>query len=121
MNGQRGVALTGLLVWGLVITLVAILGIRVAPEVIGFYKIRHAIKATAAKSAGMTVPEIRRTYGQYAEVEHIKTITPADLDVFKEDNNVVIAFSYESRIPLFANVSLLIDFQSSASARGSGQ
>ncbi|WP_313954036.1 DUF4845 domain-containing protein [Accumulibacter sp.] len=121
MNGQRGVALTGLLLWGLVITLVAILGIRVTPEVIDFYKIRHAIKATAGKSAGMTVGEIRHTYGQYAEVEHIKTITPADLDVFKQDNDVVIAFAYEKRIPLAGNVSLLIDFQSSASARGSGQ
>ena len=32
-------------------------------------------------------------------------------------NEVVIAFAYEKRIPLFYNVSLLIDFEGSASSR----
>jgi len=31
---------------------------------------------------------------------------------------VVISFAYESRIPLFSNVSLLIDFEGSSSGSG---
>ena len=121
MNDQRGLALSALLIWGIVIGLVAILVIRVLPDVIEYYKIRHAVKAVAADSGGKTVSEIRQAYGKYAEVEHIKTFTPAELDVFKQDNQVVVAFSYERRIPLAGNVSLLIEFQGSASARDSGQ
>ena len=118
---QRGLTLSALLLWGIVIGLVAILVIRVLPDVIEYFKIRHAVKVVAAESSGKTVPEIRQAYGRYAEVEHIKTFGPADLDVFKEDNQVVVGFAYERRIPLVGNVSLLIDFSGSSSARDSGQ
>ena len=36
MKRQRGLTLTALLVWGMIISLVAILGIRVAPDVIEY-------------------------------------------------------------------------------------
>lgn len=121
MRRQRGLALSALLLWGIVIALVAILVIRVLPDVIEYYKIRHAVKAVVAGSTGKTVGEIRHAYGQYAEVEHIKTLGPADLDVYKEDSHVVVAFAYERRIPLVGNVSLVIDFEGSSSARDSGQ
>ena len=117
MRHQRGVSLSGLLVWGAVIAAVALLGIRVAPEVIDYYKIKKIVASTAANSSGKTVPEIRAIFGKYADVDHIATITAADLDISKEGNQVVIAFEYEKRIPLFLNVSLLIDFQGSSSER----
>lgn len=118
MNRQRGLALSGLVVWGVLISLVAVLVIRVLPDVIDYYKIRHAVKAVAEESSGKTVPEIRQAFGKYLEIEHIKTISPADLDIFKEENRLVIAFAYERRIPLVTNVSLLIDFRGSSSGRG---
>jgi hypothetical protein len=117
MRHQRGVSLSGLLVWGVVIAAVALLGIRVAPDVIDYYKIKKIVASTAANSSGKTVPEIRNIFGKYADVDHIETITAADLDISKEGNEVVIAFGYEKRIPLFLNVSLLIEFQGSSSER----
>lgn len=117
MNNQRGVALSGLLFWGIVIVLVAVLGMKVAPEYLTYFKILKATKAVAASSSDKTVPEIRNSFGKYMDVEHLTTITPADLDISKEGNAIVIAFAYEKRIPLFYNVSLLIDFQGSTSGR----
>lgn len=117
MRHQRGVSLSGLLIWGFIIAVVALLGLRVAPEVIDYYKIKKIVASTAANASGKTVPEIRSIFGKYADVDHIQTITPADLDISKEGNEVVIAFAYEKRIPLFLNVSLLIDFQGSSSQR----
>lgn len=117
MRHQRGVSLSGLLIWGFIIAVVALLGLRVAPEVIDYYKIKKIVASTAANASGKTVTEIRSIFGKYADVDHIQTITPADLDISKEGNEVVIAFAYEKRIPLFLNVSLLIDFQGSSSQR----
>jgi len=117
MNKQRGVALSGLMFWGVIIAAVALLVIKVMPEVIDYYKINKSVKSTAANASGKTVGEIRIAYSKYAEIEHIQTISPADLDISKEGSSVVIGFSYEKRIPLFANVSLLIDFQGSSSGR----
>ncbi|MDS4014079.1 MAG: DUF4845 domain-containing protein [Candidatus Accumulibacter sp.] len=118
MNRQRGIALSGVIVWGIVIAIVAVLAIRVLPEVMDYYKIRQAVKAVAAEGSGKTVGELRQAFSRYAEVEHIQTLTAADLDIFKEDNQVVIAFAYERRIPLAGNVSLLIDFRGSSSKLG---
>lgn len=114
MRYQRGVTLSGLMIWGFIIAAVALLGIKVAPDVIDYYKIKKIVASTAANSSGKTVPEIRSIFGKYADVDHIQTITPADLDISKEGNEVVIAFAYEKRIPLFLNVSLLIDFEGSS-------
>lgn len=121
MNRQRGLALSSLIGWGVLIALVAILGIRVLPEFMDYYKIRQAVKAVAAESSGKTVAELRQVFSKYAEVEHIKTIGPADLDIFKEENQIVVAFAYEKRIPLAGNVSLLIDFHGSSSGRSYAQ
>lgn len=117
MKSQRGIAISGLLVWGVIIAMVALLGIKVAPEVIDYYKIKKGVTATAANANGKTVAEIRTMYGKYAEVDHTQTVSPADLDISKEGGEVVIAFAYEKRIPLFANVSLLIEFQGSSSGQ----
>ena len=53
--------------------------------------------------------------------DSLKTIGPADLDIVKDENEVVVAFTYEKRIPLVANVSLLIDFQGSSTGRNYGR
>ena len=104
MKYQRGVTLSGLLFWGIVLALVAVMGMKVAPEYVTYFKILKASKAVASQSSGKTVPEIRAAFGKYMDVEHVSTITPADLDISKEGGEIVIAFSYEKRIHLFYNV-----------------
>lgn len=117
MRYQRGVTLSGLIVWGIVIAIVAVLGIRVVPDVIDYYKIRKIAASTAMNSGGKTVPEIRAIFDRYADVDSIQTIKGTDLDISKEGDAVIVAFAYEKRIPLFLNVSLLIDFQGSSAQR----
>ena len=117
MNKQKGLTLTGLVLWGIVIALVALLGMKVGPEYLTYYNILKSVKSISAVSSGKTVPEIRSEFDRYANINYQETIKGADLDVSKEGNQVVIGFSYEKRIPLFYNVSLLIDFQGSSSGR----
>ena len=62
------VTLTGLLTWGIALALVAVLGMKVAPEYITYFKILKAAKAVAAQSTGKTVPEIRSSFGKYMDV-----------------------------------------------------
>ena len=110
-------ALSGVLVWGVVISLVAVLAMKVVPEYVTYFKILKDVKAVALNSSGKTVPEIRASFAKYLDVDQVSTITPADLDITKEGNMIVIAFAYEKRIPLFYNVSLLIDFTGSSAGR----
>lgn len=121
MNRQRGVALSGLLMWGVVIALVAVLGMKVGPEYLNYFNILKAVKSVAASSSGKTVAEIRTAYGKQADVGYIRSLQGTDLDISKDGNEIVISFAYEARIPLFAKISLLIDFQGSSSGRNKGE
>jgi hypothetical protein len=114
MNNQRGVALSGLLFWGILIALLAVLGMKVGPEYLTYYKILKSVKTISNGASGQTVPQIRAAFDKYADVDYQNTLKGRDLDISKEGNNIVIAFAYEKRIPLFYNVSLLIDFEGSS-------
>lgn len=115
MKHQRGVALSGLIFWGIVIALISVLAMKVAPTAIVYYKIVKDIKAVAAQATPeSTVPDIRKAFDKYAEVDHITDFDSSQLEISKDGGKVVIEFAYEKRIPLFANISLLIDYQGSS-------
>ena len=115
MNRQHGVALSGLLIWGIIIAVVSLLGMKVGPEYLEYYKVIKASKVIAGAASGQTVPDLRKAFDRQADIDTIKVVKGADLDISKDGNDVVITFVYESRVPLFANISLLIDFQGSSS------
>lgn len=113
MKYQRGVALSGLIFWGIVLVLVAVLGMKVAPTIIEYTKILKDAKATVAKSGPeTTVAEVRNTFDRFAEIDMLE-FSAKDLDISKDSGKIVIEFAYEKRIPLFWNVSLLIDYKGS--------
>lgn len=113
MKYQRGVALSGLIFWGVVLVLVAVLGMKVAPTIIEYTKILKDAKATVAKSGPeTTVAEVRNTFDRFAEIDMLE-FSAKDLDISKDSGKIVIEFAYEKRIPLFWNVSLLIDYKGS--------
>lgn len=115
MKYQRGVSLSGLLFWGAIVAAIAMLGIKVAPTTIEYYKILKDVKATAANvQQGATVPEVRAAFSKFAEVDHIRDFSATDLDITKDNGRIVISFAYEKRIPLFHPVSLLIEYSGSS-------
>ena len=114
MKKQRGVTISGLLFWAVPLVLGAILFARLVPEYLDYYKIVKSVKTVASSSSAQTVSEIKADYEKFASVDGIKSISSADLDISKEGNQVVIAFAYERRVHLFANVSLLLEFEGSS-------
>ena len=113
MKHQRGVALSGLIFWGVVITLVAVLGMKVVPTTVEYYKILKDIKATVAKvGPDATVADVRKTFDNFANIDQLD-FKPEQLDVSKDQGKIVIAFDYDKRIPLFGNVSLVINYKGS--------
>lgn len=118
-RAQRGVSLSGLLMAAVVIGVVAMLGVKVAPPVINYFKLVQAVKAVSKDPAtrGGTVADIRKAIQARFIVDNIDTVQPSDVDIGKDGNDVVLSFAYSQRIPLVGNVSLLIDFEGSSSAK----
>jgi len=114
MKSQRGITLIGMVVVAIVIVIVAILGLKVAPAYIEYLTIKKAIVAIAQNNSKSTVAEVRYAFQLRSAIDNIDAIGPKDLEVTKEGNDVVVSFAYPKRIPLFGNVSLVIDFAASS-------
>jgi len=116
LRRQHGVSLSGLLVWCVIIGLSAVLLMKLTPDVIEYFTLNKIIKAVvndpATKSA--SVAEIRDNFAKRAGLERAQSVAPTDLDISKEGGQVVLSFAYSKKIPLVANVSLLIDFEGSS-------
>jgi len=112
---QGGITLTGLLIGGMILVLIAVLGMKVVPEVIEYAKIVSNIKAVAQDPAmrQATPAEVRKTYERRAIVDHTSAIKPQDIEVARNGNTLVLSFAYRKEIPLFGPVSLVIDFEAS--------
>ena len=115
-NRQRGIALGQLVVWGFLLAVVAIMGMKTVPSVIEYYTIMKTVN-TIANQAGQdsTVTELRGAFIRYADIDNITSVAHDDLDIYKDGGRVVIAFAYEKKIPLFGPVSVVIDYEGSAS------
>lgn len=112
---QHGMTLSRLLVIAVVLAILSLLGMKVAPEYYEHRQIVGAIRKVAANApAEASVKQIRDAFDRQANVDYIKAIDSTDLEVSKEGGKVVISFAYEKRIPLVANVSLLLDFKGSS-------
>lgn len=119
MKYQRGVSLGGLLIGAVIFGVLALLAMKVAPEWIEYGKVKSAVKATAGdiglKEA--SVSQIRESYSKRVEIDNITAVPPADLDITKENEQVVISFAYTRKVPLFANVSLVFDFEGTSTGQ----
>lgn len=116
MNQQRGLSLSSLLVWAVIIVLVVTTAMKVVPSLIEYQAVLKTVKTVAEEATeGMTVGDIKNSFKKYAEVNNFSSVTANDLVITKEGGKVVISFAYEKRIPLFWNTSLLIDYHGSSS------
>ena len=118
-NKQRGVSFLVIFLIGVILALGAIGAMKVVPAYMDYATAKKAIVAIAASEGRSgSVAEIRKAFDRYANVNSITVVTPGDLEISKDGGELVISFAYTKKIPLFANVSLLIDFAASTAPGG---
>jgi hypothetical protein len=114
---QRGFTLSKLLMICVVVGVIALLGMKLAPEYIEYYKIKSNVIAVAQEAnanPNATVGDVRTAFTRRADIDHIRGFSASDLDVSKEGNQIVVAFEYQRKVHLLKNISLLIDFTGSS-------
>lgn len=116
MRKQKGVALSGLLFWSVVLIFVLLLGFKIGPSYFEYFSIRQQFRAIAndpAMRAGHR-KEIETSFYNRAVIENIKAVTVQDLEIVKDGDEVVISAAYSVRVPLFGNISACMDFSPSS-------
>lgn len=111
---QRGLTLFGLLFWAVVVSVVAVVGMKVFPSMNEYFTIVRAIKKI--KESGVsTVPEVRTAFDKQATIEYgIESVSGRDLEVDVSSGKIRISFSYDKEIELMAPVYLLIKYRGEA-------
>ena len=104
------------MLWAIVVVAAVMLGIKLGPSYFECYTIDRTFKLLAADPTLQSGQrsDISRAFANRANIDDIRSVTPADLDVVKDDNKIVISASYSVRIPLFGNVSACLDFNPSS-------
>ncbi len=117
MKFQRGLSLNTLMYGGAVVALLATLAMKAIPPWIEYGNLVKAVKGTVGDTGlkDASVAKVRDAFTRRADMDDVKSVTAQDLDITKEGGELVISFKYEKKVPLFANVSLVFDFEGSSS------
>ena len=113
---QRGMGLLALIFWALVSVFVFMVALKILPV----YKENMAIKKTLSAMASDSILqngekwEIRKSFNERADIDNISSVNGGDLEIDKEDGRIVLGIDYSVKTPLFANISLYIDFNESS-------
>jgi hypothetical protein len=112
---QRGLSMIGFLFVAAVLLVVALLAFRMIPAYIEWYTIQRALEAAVADSSDLSVASIRRGMDRKLSADYADAITPKDVEVSKIGNVVTASASWQKILPMVSNVSLLLEFNASAS------
>ena len=116
---QAGLGIISLIFVGLIIVALLVIGAKLVPAITEYLAIEKAVKQIRIDAS--TVPELRKAFDRYAQIDDIKSITGKDLDITKESDKVVISYAYSYQIPIADNVRLVIDFSGATSGRPKAQ
>ncbi len=107
---QSGFTLLGLIFWAIVVSMAALVAMKVFPAIAEYRTVLSMVNK-AAREGGSTVPEIRAAFDRFSQIEYgVTSVTSRDLEVTKEDDKVVVSFAYDKEIELVDPVYLVIKF-----------
>lgn len=111
---QRGMSF-----WGTIVVLAALVFIgtfllKSIPAYVEFNSVRTAVKAIANASSGeLNKKEITDAFNRQASIDSIESVSGRDLRI--EGGAIVV--EYQKVIPLFGNMSILLDFKASSAPK----
>lgn len=108
---QRGLSLFGLMFWAIVIGFFGYVAVIVLPTINEYLTIQRTVEKVAASDPS-TVAEARAAFNRQKDVEYsIASISGDDLVVTKENDRVVISYSYQRELKLSGPVYLLLKYE----------
>jgi hypothetical protein len=106
---QRGISFIGLVFVGSVVAMAGVVAAQVFPTAMEFMAVQKA--AQKAATEGQTPAEIRTVFDKASAINDIKSISSKDLDISKQGDKVVVAFSYEREIHLAGPAFLVMKYE----------
>ena len=112
LKKQQGMTLIGAIFVVAAIVFFAMLGLKLIPAYLEFMSIKNAVKKLGndASFNSMSKKELSNAFDRSAQIDDFKSVMGTDLQLDKTDGGNVASVKYQKMIPLFANASVLLDF-----------
>lgn len=119
MRKQRGVTLSGFIMWAVVAIICALIGFKLLPPYIEFLSIQTQLKAIANDPEGRQGVRriIEDLFQRRAAIENISAISGKDIQIAKEGDRVVLSAEYSQCVPFVLNIRVCMDFTPSSAAK----
>lgn len=115
IDTQRGATFLGTLLIVAIIGSAVYAGIRLVPVYKEYFDISRALEQTAKELGSSASPaEIRRSLERRWEIDDIKSLDPKDVEITKQGNTTTLRAQYRAESAFFANISLVVDFDKTA-------
>jgi len=112
IHGQKGLSLSGFLMWAVLFMIVALIAFKVGPPYMEFLTIQTQLKAIANHPEGRN--GVRRVvedlFERRSAIENISSVRSKDLQITKDGDRAVISAEYTVCVPLILNVRVCMDY-----------
>jgi hypothetical protein len=112
IHGQKGLSLSGFLMWAVLFIIVALIAFKVGPPYMEFLTIQSQLKAIANHPEGRN--GVRRVvedlFDRRSAIENISSVRPKDLQITKDGDRAVISAEYTVCVPLVLNIRVCMDY-----------
>lgn len=112
MHAQKGLTLSGFLLWSVVVVIALLLGFKLFPAYYEYYSIKRTFNIIANDDTLVTLTkrDVESSFVRRATMENIQALGPQDLTIIREGGGWAIEAQYSMRVPLFGNLSACMDF-----------
>lgn len=112
---QRGLTMIGFLFVLAVVLISALLAFRVIPAYIEYFSVRKALEGALNDSTTLTRAEVAKLLERRLGAEYIDSVHASDIEITKSGNVTTASASWQTKLPLVGNASLLLEFDATAS------
>jgi type II secretory pathway pseudopilin PulG len=106
---QRGMTLLGVLSILGVLGIFVLAAVRLAPAFLEYQTVAKALDSV--KSSGETQPaQISRSIEKTLDLGDVKSIEAKDVEISREDDQLIVHAVYDYKAPFLANISFLVHF-----------
>ena len=106
---QRGISFIGLVFVASILAMAGVVAAQVFPTALEYMAVQRVAQKVATE--GQTAAEIRMAFDKASQIDDIKSIHGKDLEISKEGDKIVVAFSYEREIHLAGPAFLTLKYE----------
>ncbi|MCS6997020.1 MAG: DUF4845 domain-containing protein [Casimicrobiaceae bacterium] len=114
---ERGLSLIGFVFVGGLVAFVLFIAARALPAWSEYFAIRKVLQATADEfTVAAQPPAIRHAFDRRAQIDDIRSVQGKDLEINKVNGRIVLRATYSKQVPVVGNMSLLFEFDATATS-----